>query len=51
MGLNASGDEFCARSDEAVEGLDGVVKLIDDILVYAETLEQLFERAENVLKA
>ena len=51
MGLNASGDEFCARSDEAVEGLDGVVKLIDDILVYADTLEQLFERAENVLKA
>ena len=51
MGLNASGYEFCARSDGAVEGLEGVVKLIDVILIYAETLEELFERAENVLKA
>ena len=40
MGLNASGDKFCAGSDEAVAGLDGVVKLIDDILVYADTLDK-----------
>ena len=51
MGLNASGYEFCARSDGAVKGLEGVVKLIDVILIYAETLKELFERAENVLKA
>ena len=50
MGLNCSGDEFCRRSDEALEDLDGVLKLVDDILVYGETYEQLFERAEAVLK-
>ena len=51
MGLKASGDEFCAMSDVAVAELDGVIKLIDDILVYAETLDKLFKRAQNVLKA
>ena len=50
MGLNASGDEFCRRSDDAVAGLPGVIKLIDDILIYASTLDELFERTENVLK-
>ena len=51
IGLKASGDEFCARSDVAVAELDGVIKLIDDIQVYAETLDELFQRAQNVLKA
>ena len=51
MGLNASGDEFCRRSDEATAGLPNVIKLIDDILVWGETLEELFECTENVLKA
>ena len=50
MGLNASGDEFCRRSDDAVVGLPGVIKLINEILIYASTLDELFERTENVLK-
>ena len=50
MGLNASSDEFCRRSDDAVAGLPGAFKLIDDILIYASTLDELFERTENVLK-
>ena len=37
--------------DEAVAGLPGVLKLIDDILVWGSTLEELFERTENVLQA
>ena len=49
MGLNCSGDEFCKRSDKALNGLEGVMKLIDDILIYAENYEQLFQRAEAVL--
>ena len=51
MGLSASGDEWCKRSDEAVAGLPGVLKLIDDILVWGSTLEELFERTQNVLQA
>ena len=50
MGLNASSDEFCRRSDDAVAGLPGAFKLLDDILIYASTLDELFERTENVLK-
>ena len=50
MGLNCSGDEFCRRSDDALRGLPGVVKLIDDILVYASNYSELFERVENVLQ-
>jgi hypothetical protein len=37
MGLNASSDEFCRRTDEALAGVAGVVKVVDDILVQAET--------------
>ena len=51
MGLNASGDEFCRRSDDAVAHLPGVLKLVDDILIFSSNLEELFERVENVLRA
>ena len=42
MGLNACGDEFCQRTGEAMEGLQGVKKLVDDILIYAPNDEILF---------
>jgi hypothetical protein len=50
MGLNASSDEFCRRTDEALAGVDGVVKVVDDILVQAEDYDQLEERLEQVLE-
>ena len=50
MGLNASGDEFCRRTDEAMEGLLGVKKLVDDILIYAPNDEILFNRILSVFK-
>ncbi len=50
MGLNCSGDEFCRRSDEALHGIEGVTKLVDDILIFAEDYKQLFERVETVLQ-
>jgi transposase InsO family protein len=49
MGLNASGDEFCMRSDHALEGLKGVSKLVDDILVEADSITQLDERLRALL--
>jgi len=49
MGLNASSDEFCRRTDEALEGLPGVLKLVDDILIHASSAEQLHERISSVL--
>ena len=50
MGLNCSGDEFCRRSDAALEGATGVLKLVDDILVYADSIEQLKTRLNDVLQ-
>ena len=50
MGLNSSGDEFCRRTDEAMEGLEGVKKLVDDILIFAPDDETLLERIVNVFK-
>ena len=41
MGLSWSSDEFSRRSDEVVEGLAGVRKLVDDILIQAPDLETL----------
>ena len=38
MGLNASSDEWCRRSDEAIHGTEGVLKLVDYILVQAPDL-------------
>ena len=49
MGLNSSGDEFCRRSDDALKGLKGVLKLVDDIMIYATSYEELFKRVEAVL--
>jgi hypothetical protein len=50
MGLNASGDEFCMRTDMALQGLTGVSKLVDDILVEGATIEQLRQRLVKVLE-
>jgi hypothetical protein len=49
MGLNPSGDWWCSKSDEALVGLEGVTKLVDDILVQAETREVLIQRIRAVL--
>ena len=50
MGLICSGDEFCERTDQALTGLIGILKLVDDILVFADTVLQLEERIEQLFK-
>ena len=49
MGLNPSGDWWCKKSDEALVGLEGVTKLVDDILVQAADEDELLRRMEAVL--
>ena len=51
MGVPSSSDEYNRRSDDALAGLEGVHKLVDDILVVASNYEQLFVRVEAVLTA
>ena len=49
MGLNASLDGWCRRSDEAVQGIEGVQKIVDDILVCGSSMDELLERVRQVL--
>ena len=50
MGLNASSDEWCRRSDEAIRGVNGAQKIVDDIIVVGCTWSELFARVRQVLK-
>jgi hypothetical protein len=50
MGLNATGDEYNRRSDEAVGDLPKTVKVVDDLLVYEETFDEHVERVRNMLQ-
>jgi hypothetical protein len=50
MGLSSSSDEFCQRTDEALMGAQGVVKVVDDILVQAKDWKTLRSRLEDVLQ-
>ena len=50
MGLSCSSDEFCRRSDKIIEGLPGIRKLVDDILVQAPDLETLNIRIDSLLQ-
>jgi len=50
MGLNASSDEWCARSDAANQGIPGTQKIVDDIHICRENLVQLNKRMRAVLQ-
>ncbi|XP_059085528.1 uncharacterized protein K02A2.6-like [Tigriopus californicus] len=50
MGLNASGDEFCARGDRALAGLAGVKKIVDDVLVCGDSFSDLITKTKAVLQ-
>ena len=50
MGLSCSSDEFCCRSDKIIEGLPGIRKLVDDILVQAPDMNTLRNRINQLLE-
>jgi hypothetical protein len=50
MGLSSSYDVFCQRTDKALAGAHGVVKVVDDILVQAKDRETLHLQLEDVLQ-
>jgi len=49
MGLASSGDVFCHRTDQVIDGVEGAVKLVDDILIQAPSLEVLDKRVRACL--
>ena len=48
QGLNASSDEWCRRSDAVVDGLLWAKKIVDDILIWATSLQELQQRIEII---
>ena len=50
MGLSASSDEWCRRSDVIVESLPFAKKIVDDVLIWAPTLDDLKHRVLKVLE-
>jgi len=47
FGLKSSQDEFQRKIDESFEGLDGVVVIVDDILVFGHTHEEHDKRVSS----
>ncbi|KAK2721692.1 hypothetical protein QYM36_003860 [Artemia franciscana] len=50
FGIISAQDEFQRRMEEALEGLDGFVVIIDDLLVFGSTLEEHNKRLVAVLE-
>ena len=51
MGLNVTGDEYNRRGDVAIDGLQNVVKVVDDILVYDEDYDARVVRVRQLLES
>ena len=49
MGLNSTNDVFCARSDRVIVDEPKAKKIVDDILVCATTLSDLFAQIRRIL--
>ena len=49
MGLSASSDEWCRRSDELIIGLDFAAKIVDDVICWGRNLEELWPRVRIIL--
>ena len=50
MGLSSSGDEFCKKTDRAIEGLTKTHKLVDDCLIEGDSEEECIKNVEEFLK-
>lgn len=50
MGYAATGDAYSFRGDLALQGLPNVSKIVDDILIYSENLEDHIKHVRSVLE-
>ena len=50
MGLSSSSDEWCRYSDFVIEGCEFAKKIVDDILIWAPSLELLESRILTILE-
>ena len=50
MGLSSAGDEYNRRGDLALEGINNMEKIVDDVLLYDEDLSQHEKRVRTFLE-
>jgi len=49
MGLRSTNDVYCARSDRTIEGVPNCHKIVDDILICADSEADLLQKTKTVL--
>ena len=49
MGLKPTNVEWCMKSDEIISGVEGAIKMVDDVLVGGATLDEAVQRARQIL--
>ena len=49
MGFAATGDAYCYRGDQALQGMTKCIKVVDDILLYDDNLETHYHRIHELL--
>ena len=50
MGFISTGDSYNQRCDKALQGLTGIVKIVDDVLIASETFEEHFQAIKALLQ-
>ena len=50
MGLSSTNDEWCRRSDAILEGSEGSMKIVDDVIIQAPNYDILWKRAKTVFE-
>ena len=50
MGLVHSGDEYCLRGDRILHGVENVLKIVDDIAIFARTAEEFRTRIQELFE-
>jgi hypothetical protein len=49
MGLSATSDDWCRKSDFVIEGNENTRKIVDDILCWGATMQELMTKLDTIL--
>ena len=49
MGMSSSGDYFNQATDRVIEGMGNIVKEVDDVLMFSETIKGVAQTLEELL--
>jgi hypothetical protein len=49
MGLSATSDDWCRKSDIVIKGNKNARKIVDDILCWGATMQELMSKLDSIL--